>query len=309
MSKILVTIVCAFFFCVNAIALSNSTSLPSFLIKEKAATKLSTAKKKKTFSVDVWSIIEVDQKINTPIFFPYNDQIPGYDYSNYNFGKNQIKSELFDTHKNAIKWNLWTILMRNFFKGELTLYSPFDPNWEMNRDNGFLLYPILPAIPDGTFETDSVFRENVFIHLGHELIDPFAPPLKSWLYPGEDSLIQDPSTGMWEAVYPPSDHIWYQDSDIIGYKIKEKWFLDKNGNVRHKKISAIAPMIMMKDWNGNDIGERELFWIDYGALEELLKPYYIKLDRYKKDQIISLYDFFDKREFYASKIDTKVLSD
>ena len=308
MSRILVTIVCAFFFCVNAIALSNSTSLSSFLTKEKATTKLSTAKKKKTFSVDVWSIIEVDQKINTPIFFPHNDQMPGYDYSNYDWSKNQIKSELFDTHKDAIKWNLWTILMRNFFKGELTLYSSFDPNWESNRDNGFLLYPILPTLPDGTFETDSVFRENVFIYLGHELVDPWAPPLKSWLYPGEDSLITN-ADGFIEAVYPANDIIWYQDSDIIGYKIKEKWFLDRNGNVRNKKISAIAPMIMMKDGFGNDIGERELFWIDYGALEELLKPYYIKLDRYKKDQIISLYDFFDKREFYASKIDTKVLSD
>lgn len=127
--------------------------------------------------------------------------------------------------------------------------------------------------------------------------------------PGEDSLIQDPSTGYWEAVYPPSDLSWFEDSDIIAYKIKEKWILDKNGDVRDKKISAIAPIIKMYDSNGNDIGERELFWIDYGALEELLKPYYIKLDRYKKDQIISLYDFFDKREFYASKIDTKVLSD
>ena len=71
---------------------------------------------------------------------------------------------------------------------------------------------------------------------------------------------------------------------------------------RDKIITAIAPIIIHRDNNGNVIGERELFWLEYTALVELLTPYYIQLNRYKKEEIITLGDFFDRREFYASEV-------
>jgi hypothetical protein len=306
MIKFLITVLCAICFSSNAVAFGSFFTCEietSINPSGKSATTFHSKKKKKNWSKDVWSVIELDQKINTAIFLPYNKKRPGFDY-----GSQEIKSELFETQKAAIKWNLWTILMRNFFKGDLTLYSPYDPNWQNNHDGGFLIYPITPdkfgSSPDGTFETDPVFKDKIesFGFLGHIYYDPFAMPLQSWEYPGEDSVIVNDRTGFLEAVYPPSEFLWVEDSDILAYKIKEKWILDENGNVLDKMITSIAPIVMEKDDNGNEMGKKELFWIDFNELTEMLEPYFIKLDRYKKDQIISLHDFFDTREFYASEI-------
>ena len=302
MIKLLVPVLCTVCFSFTAVA-NNSTTESFSTLKGKSITKLYEQKKKRNWSKDVWSIIELDQKINSPIFSPNNEKRPGYDYMNF-----RVKPELFELHKASIKWNLWTIIMHNFFKGELTFYSPFDPEWANNRDDGFLIYPILPSkfgsSPDGTFETDPVFKDNIeaFGFLGHVYVDPYAMPLQSWLYPGEDSIIINEKTGFYEVVYPPDDFFWYHDSDILAYKIKEKWILDDNGNVLDKKIVAVAPIIMRKDDNGNEVGKTELFWIDYTALADMLKPYFVKVDRYKKDQILSLHEFFDTREFYASEV-------
>ncbi len=306
MIKSLISILCVV--CFNQFAIASNLAFHSltttplhFLGKSDAAPLLD--KKKKKWTKDVWSVIEIDQKINAPIFYPFNDKMPGFDYPNQ-----EIKSELFEVHKGAIKWNLWTIIIRNFFNNKLLLYSPYDPEWENSRDDGFLLYPVSPSefgkSADATYETDSTFRDNVLNMglIGQILYDPYAVPLLSWLYPDEDSIIYNSKTGFYETVYPPDDIVLYQDKDIIAYNIKEKWVLDENGKVLDKIITAIAPIIIHRDNNGNVIGERELFWLEYTALVELLTPYYIQLNRYKKEEIITLSDFFDRREFYASEV-------
>lgn len=297
-----------FIICFNYLAIAFNHSLHSLSTSPihsvgKPDTEPFHDKKKKNWTKDVWSVIELDQKVNAPLFHPYNDKIPGFDYPNQ-----EIKSALFEVHKGAIKWNLWTIIMRNFFNNKLLLYSPYDPEWENNRDDGFLLYPVSPSeygtSSEATYETDSTFRENVLNMglIGQVYYDPYATPLLSWLYPDEDSIIYNPKTGFHEAVYPPDDIVLYQDKDIVAYNIKEKWILDENGKVLDKIITAIAPIIIQKDNNGNDVGERELFWLEYTALVELLTPYYIQLNRYKREEIITLGEFFDRREFFASEI-------
>jgi len=87
------------------------------------------------------------------------------------------------------------------------------------------------------------------------------------------------------------DIVLFQDKNIIAYNIKEKWVLYENGKVLDKIITVIAPIIIHRDNNGNVMGERELFWLDYTALVELLTPYYIQLNRYKKEKIIDLVIF------------------
>lgn len=309
MKKFFLSILCIVTILTSTAALGKSfenlnTSPTVPLVKSK--TTFFIQKKKKNWSKDVWSIIEFDQKINTPIFYPHNDKMPGYDY-----GKQDIKSELFETQKESIHWNLWTIIMCNFFKGDLNFHAPFDPEWQNNRDDGFLIYPISPLDLDlsaeATFETDQAYREVIQYMglIGQIYNDPYAVPLLSWLYPDEDSVILNEKTGYYESVYPPSDFIWYEDKDIVSYRIKEKWILDENGNVLDKKIKAIAPTIIQKDNSGNALGKRELFWIDYKQLAPILAPYFVKLDRYKKDRIISLYEFFNSREFYASEVATE----
>lgn len=60
-------------------------------------------------------------------------------------------------------------------------------------------------------------------HLPEEL-DPFAIPLKSWTYKGEDSIRFDPKTGYYETVYPPNDPGVYE-SGIYDLRTK-KWGIE-----------------------------------------------------------------------------------
>ena len=90
--------------------------------------------------------------------------------------------------------------------------------------------------------------------------------------------------------------------DIVKYKIKESWQINKNGEVMDKTITSIAPIVYHKDFGGNIIGERELLWVDFKELKPILKSYYLLLDRYKRERVISYLEFFNQREFYGSVI-------
>ncbi|NOQ73719.1 MAG: hypothetical protein GQ574_17055 [Crocinitomix sp.] len=57
----------------------------------------------------------------------------------------------------------------------------------------------------------------------YEQLDLFSEPLKSWDYPGEDSISFDPKTGFHEIVYPPNDPGVYE-SGIYDLRTK-KWII------------------------------------------------------------------------------------
>ena len=119
--------------------------------------------------------------------------------------------------------------------------------------------------------------------------------MMSYEYPGEDSVDYDGNT-----VYYPFPFNWYQDKNIIKFKIKESWEINKNGEVMNKVITSIAPIVYQIDEEGNIYGERELFWIDFKELKPILKSYYLLLGRYKRERVISYLQFFNQREFYGS---------
>ena len=94
--KIAITLTFAILFAFNSNANfenSNATinQQNSVLIVPKSETKFKSVKKKSKFSKDVWSIIELDQKINAPIFYPYNEKTPGFDQAEM-----EMRSELFE---------------------------------------------------------------------------------------------------------------------------------------------------------------------------------------------------------------------
>ncbi|MFK8046654.1 MAG: hypothetical protein AB8B72_14240 [Crocinitomicaceae bacterium] len=276
----------------GSVKVLNSNFLKNFI-------SLSSNQQLKKFKKNVWSEIVLDQKVNHPFFKPYNAEIPGYDHIT-----NEVNIDFYKTKKDAIKWNLYTIITSEFIKGDLNLFSPFNPDWEEEKDNGYLTYPISRNI-DGKSEKANYQNNKDFkywvkaIYLGKEIFDPFAAPLVSYLYPDEDSVMMG-ADGFEVAVYPPNDYIWFKDSDVIKYKLKETWVMGKNGKVKNKIIDAIAPVIYRKDSNGKILGERTLFWVNFSELLKKLTIHHIALNRYKKEEIISLADFFNRREFYAA---------
>jgi hypothetical protein len=258
---------------------------------------------KKKWSKNVWTKIELNQKINSPIFLPFNENLPGFDYGNQVFD-----DSMYYRDNSAINWNLWTIISRAVMNTDLILYSPYNPEWYATKDNGFLNYPILPNVygrsEKGNFFNDDKFYRTCIDYdfLGRELFDANPEPIISVEYPGEDSIDNNG-----DFVYYPFDIYFYQDKDIESYMLREKWILNINGEVVDKEILAIAPIVNNKDSYGNVVGEKELFWVDFKVLIEKIKPYYILLDRYKQERVISYFDFFNDREFYSEIIEEKIV--
>ena len=50
---------------------------------------------------------------------------------------------------------------------------------------------------------------------------------------------------------------------IKKYRIKEDWVWDRQRSQRHIRIIGLAPLIEVKDDNGNVVAENELFWLYY----------------------------------------------
>ena len=230
------------------------------------------------WSKKIWQVIDLREKFNHPLYYPLDD----------------IEEGMWK--KNTTRWSLWTIIRHHVMTGELTLYSPFNPNWEAWKDGDLFKYPITSSIPGGNYYNDKDFREKMFIYIGTEKVDPFSEPLKSLVYPDEDSVRFNPETGYEEAVYPPSDTIWFKSKDIVQYKIKEQVFFDKERSVKETRILGIAPMVYRTDNNGNITGFRELFWLYFPQCRYVFQNFFVQSSQ-NDAQRMSFDDLFWKRKF------------
>ncbi|WP_072032209.1 type IX secretion system ring subunit PorN/GldN [Crocinitomix catalasitica] len=234
-----------------------------------------------TWARRVWSFVDLREKFNHPLYYPLDDLQNGM------------------WQKNTTRWSLWTIIRHHVMTGDLTIYSPFNPNWEQWVDGDMFKYPVVSNLPNGTYFTDKEFRERAFIYMGSEQVDPFAEPLKSYVYPDEDSLRENPETGFMEAVYPPSDTIWYTSKDIVQYRIKEDFFFDKERSVMDRRIIGIAPVVYSRDQNGNISGLRELFWLYFPECRYVFQNFFVQ-SRHNDAQRMSFDDLFWKRMFQST---------
>jgi len=233
-----------------------------------------------TWSKRVWRVIDLREKFNHPLYYPLDDLENGM------------------WKKNTTRWSLWTIIRYHLMTGDLTLYSPFNPDWENWKDGDLFKYPVTSSISGGNYYNDQVFREKMFIYIGEEKLDPFAEPLKSQVYPDEDSVRMDPTTGMETAVYPPSDTSWFTSADIVQYRLKEDWFFDKERSVLDVRIIGIAPVIYQKNSSGQIIGLRELFWLYFPECRYVFQNFFVQ-NKDNDAQRMSFDDLFWKRMFQS----------
>ncbi len=239
-----------------------------------------------TWSKRVWRIIDLREKFNHPLYYPLDDLRPG-----------EEPGEMV-WRKNITRWSLWTIIRYHIMNGDLTLYSPFDPDWFEWDDGDLFKYPITPdkygSSPSGTFITDSVFREEIknLEYMGAPKNDiPVA--IKSELYPDEDSIDING-----DVVYYPAEYDWYTSKDIIQYKIKEDWFFDNERSVLDVRILGICPVVYKRDQNGNVTGFKELFWLYFPECRYVFQNFFVQ-SRQNDSQRMSFDDLFWKRMFQS----------
>ena len=115
----------------------------------------------------VWRSIDLREKINHPLYYPFDE----YDASN-----NWVK--------HGTRWSLWTIIKTHVLKGDLTIYSPYNPLDFQIKDGDSFKYPIAPP-PGKNFYDDLEFRDKLFYYFGTLGADS-DDPLKDQY--GDDSI-------------------------------------------------------------------------------------------------------------------------
>ena len=240
------------------------------------------------WSKRVWRALDMREKFNHPLYYPLDDMAPKEGWF-----------EEFDWKKNPTRWSLWTIIKYHVFSGDLTAYSPMDPEWVDWDDGDLFKYPLTTekfglGTPGGTFYTDSVFRQ--FVKEGYFGATDYTAPLvsiQSQLYAGEDSI-----NANGEVLYYDREYMWYNAEDVIQYRIKEDWFFDNERSVLDVRIIGICPVVYQKDPDGNIIGLKELFWLYFPECRYVLQNFFVQ-NRHNDSQRMSFDDLFWKRMFQS----------
>jgi gliding motility associated protien GldN len=62
----------------------------------------------------------------------------------------------------------------------------------------------------------------------------------------------------------------FNPDDVVKYRLKEEWVFDKESSRMHVRILGIAPLQMLRNSNGDIIGEAPMFWLYYPDLRPSL---------------------------------------
>jgi len=239
------------------------------------------------WSKRLFRYIDVREKENYPIFYPFDQLTEGEQPGTENW------------IKNATRYSLWTIIRENIIKGNLTIYYPYNPLMELNRDGYQLKYPLEvkrnTSIP---YDQDKDFKKVVYENQMFGYEDREAP-LEEMLDengdPMYDTVTNADGSQDIEIKYYPRPIISYTSKDIVRYNIKEDWFFDKERSVLDQRIIAIAPVVLDKSNNSY----RELFWLYFPECRFVFNNYYVYNTK-NDSQWMSFDDFFWKRLFSST---------
>ena len=232
----------------------------------------------------IWSrrafeYLDLREKINHTLYYPL-DEITG--------GGTWVK--------NATRWSLWTVIRTHIMKGDLRVFSPYNPLNQFGEWDGYQLkYPVDPE-PGLTYDTDSIYREEMVYFLGK------LGPQSDVAEVDDDGyeIILTLPDGSSTFKYPAPDTMWYTSKDIVQYRIKEDWFFDKERSVLDVRILALAPVVyeVTEDSQGEKSisGMRELFWLYFPHCRFVFNNYFV-YNESNDAQWMSFDDLFWKRRF------------
>lgn len=222
----------------------------------------------------VWRAIDMREKINHPIYFPFDEYDPNNNWV-----------------RHATRWSLWTVIKTHVFNGDLTVYSPYNPMDFNIKDGDSFKYPMLPP-PGKNYYNDSIFRDQLFYYLG--TLGPESDIALVNEY-GEDSL-----DAAGNYVYPPRDTSWVMSKDIVQYRIKEDWIFDKERSVMDVRILGLCPVVYDEDPNTGSIsGMKETFWLYFPQCRFVFNNYFV-YNTHNDAQWFSFDDLFWKRQFNST---------
>jgi gliding motility associated protien GldN len=247
------------------------------------------------FSKRVWRTIDLREKINHPLYFPFD---------HYTGGQIWVK--------NTTRWSLWTVLKHHIMKGDLIMYDNENPNEMGTFDGDLFKYPVYPA-PGKNFETDSLFKNEVFRLIAQttQKIDAAtgAPVVKTDPITGEPIMKLNPTTNVEEPVLEDPNISWVCSEDIVEYRLKEDWFFDKERSQLDCRILGIAPVVyadnelkFIPNANpGNKVitSKKILFWLYFPHCRFVLVNYNIYNPK-NDAQWMSFDDLFNKRQFNST---------
>lgn len=233
----------------------------------------------------VWSFIDLREKINHPMYYPFD----------------KYQDSIWV--KNATRWSLWTVIKHHVLAGDLTVFepkNPFDFFGQLPPDGDQFKYPLRPQ-PGLNYYSDKEYRDNVDQYL-NVLGNKTFRAIPS-VVTGEDSVIIDPFTGDETTVTEE-----YQEKEIIlsehivQYRLKEEWFFDKERSVLDVRILGIAPVIYEGGASAATTGAKEggvykeLFWLYFPHCRFVFNNYFVYNDA-NDAQWMSFDDLFWKRRF------------
>lgn len=225
----------------------------------------------------VWSFIDLREKINHPLYYPFD----------FYLDSNWVK--------NATRWSLWTVIKHHLLSGDLTLFepkNPFDDFGKIQPDGDQFKYPLRPQ-PGLNYYTDKDYRENVDSYL-NVLGEKTFRAIPSVLT-GEDSVTYDPFTGDETTVTEEfQEKSIILSEHIVQYRLKEEWFFDKERSVLDIRILGIAPVIYQSTKEGGKY--QELFWLYFPHCRFVFNNYFVYNDA-NDAQWMSFDDVFWKRRF------------
>ena len=95
----------------------------------------------------------------------------------------------------------------------------------------------------------------------------------------------------------------FNRDDVIGYRVKEEWFFDKQRSIFEPRIIGIAPVRINRNSAGESIGKSPLFWIYFNDARQLFANAEA-FNRFNDGMRLSWDDIFVQRLFssYITKI-------
>lgn len=225
----------------------------------------------------VWSFIDLREKMNHPLYYPFDFYID----SNW--------------VKNATRWSLWTVIKHHVLAGDLTVFepkNPFDDFGQITPDGDQFKYPLRPQ-PGLNYYTDTNYKEDIDFYLNILGAKTFVAVPS--VLTGEDSVVYDPFTGESTTIMTTAqEKAVILSENIVQYRLKEEWFFDKERSVLDIRILGIAPVIYQEAKEGGKY--QELFWLYFPHCRFVFNNYFVYNDA-NDAQWMSFDDLFWKRKF------------
>jgi gliding motility associated protien GldN len=122
--------------------------------------------------------------------------------------------------------------------------------------------------------------------------------IRSLLYRRDTIIVFEPEDYTEEVKIVENETNW---EDVKRFRIKESWFFDTKTSTLRSRILGIAPIIDVKDENGNFKYEMPLFWMYYPAARPMLAQHKAITHGENYSATTTWEDIFEKR-YFASYI-------